>query len=114
MGLDTSGAGGGGTHLKVSSEQVLANAQFLEDLCTQANQVLSNYLNHTHDVHAVGMWTGPAAGANLNTAEEIAAAQSKLTTHWSEVINTLRRASATLDNAEQQAAHSVGSVGTNL
>ncbi|MCG5433046.1 WXG100 family type VII secretion target [Mycobacterium sp. MYCO198283] len=100
--------------LKVGVNELRAAAQNLESLRDQATGTLQNYLNASHDVMAPGAWQGAAAAANINAAEEIHNAQTKLTTQWGELIQTLRAAADRYEQQEESSQSTIASVSQSM
>jgi WXG100 family type VII secretion target len=100
--------------LKVGPDELRAAAHNLEQLRDQANATLQNYLNASHDVHAPGAWSGQAATANVATAEDIHAAQNKITTQWGELIHTLLAAADSYQQQEEASQASIASVSQSM
>jgi WXG100 family type VII secretion target len=100
--------------LKVGPDELRTAAHNLEQLRDQANATLQNYLSASHDVHAPGAWSGNAAVANISTAEDIHAAQNKLTTQWGELIQTLLQAADRYEEQEQASQSSIASVSQTM
>lgn len=86
----------------------------LDHLREQAQGTLTNYLSASHDIHGTGGWVGVAATANVNTAEEIHAAQIKLNTQWGELIQALRSAADHYENQEEAARAAVQNVSQSM
>ena len=100
--------------MHVTPEQMLTAANNLNGLKEMAISTLQNYLNSSYDVHGAGSWFGPAAGANINTAEEIHHAQMKVNNQWGQLIDVLRTEAAKYADREHQNASAIGGVATSL
>src|SRR5262245_22482790 len=96
--------------MKVTPEQMQTAANNLEGLKEQAVATLQHYLNASYEVHGAGSWFGPAAGANVNTAEEIQHAQMQVQTQWQQLIDVLRAEAAKYADREHQNASAISSV----
>jgi hypothetical protein len=67
-------------------------------------------MNASYEVHAAGSWFGPAAAANVNTAEEIQHAQMNIQNQWQQLIDVLRAEAAKYADREHQNASAISSV----
>jgi WXG100 family type VII secretion target len=85
----------------VGADKLRAAASQLENLRNEAEGVLTNYLQSSHNI-AGGGWQGDASAANVVTTEEIHNAQMKLNTQWGELIHALQSAATRYE--EQEAA----------
>ena len=85
----------------VGADKLRAAAAQLENLRNEAEGVLTNYLQASHNI-AGGGWQGDASMANVVTTEEIHNAQMQLNAQWGEVIHTLETCATKYE--EQEAA----------
>ena len=60
-----------GDKILVGADKVRAVAMQLEHLKSEAEGAMHNYLGHTQDANAPGIWQGLAAMANVNASQEI-------------------------------------------
>jgi uncharacterized protein YukE len=94
----------------VGADKVRAVAQQLEHLKSEAESAMHNYLGHSQDANAPGIWQGLAAMANVNASQEINDSTIRLTTTWGELINSLRAAANTFEEQEEQSRAAVASI----
>jgi uncharacterized protein YukE len=94
----------------VGADKVRAVAQQLEHLKSEAESAMRNYLGHSQDANAPGIWQGLAAMANVNASQGINDSTIRLTTTWGELINSLRAAANTFEEQEEQSRAAVASI----
>lgn len=93
----------------VGADKLRAAATQLENLRIEAEGVLTNYLQASHNI-AGGAWQGDASMANVVTTEEIHNAQMQLNTQWGEVIQTLKACATKYEEQEAAARAAMQSV----
>ena len=96
----------------VGADKVRAVATQLEHLRSEAEGAMHNYMGHTQDANAPGIWQGLAAMANVNASQEINDSTMRLTTTWGELIQALRAAADTFEEQEEQSRAAVASIAT--
>ncbi|RDH80269.1 hypothetical protein DVS77_00110 [Mycolicibacterium moriokaense] len=94
----------------VGADKVRAVAMQLENLRNEAEGAMHNYMGHTQDANAPGIWQGMAAMANVNASQEINDSTIRLTTTWGELINALRMAADTFEQQEEQSRAAINSI----
>ena len=82
----------------------------LEHLKSEAEGAMHNYLGHTQDSNAPGIWQGLASMANVNASQEINDSTMRLTTTWGQLIQALQQAANTFEDQEEQSRAAVASI----
>ncbi|MFY9920845.1 MAG: hypothetical protein WAL26_20995 [Mycobacterium sp.] len=94
----------------VGADKVRAVATQLEHLRTEAEGAMHNYMGHTNDANAPGIWQGLASMANVNASQEINDSTIRLTTTWGELIHALRAAADTFEQQEEQSRAAISAI----
>jgi uncharacterized protein YukE len=94
----------------VGADKVRAVATQLEHLKNEAECAMHNYLGHSQDANAPGIWQGLAAMANVNASQEINDSTMRLTTTWDGLIQSLRAAADTFEEQEEQSRAAIASI----
>ncbi len=98
----------------VGAAQVQDAANKLDDLKTQALDVLDRYLRHATDLQASGGLDGKGGQASVVTAEEIQRAQHNVNMKWEAIISALRGSAPDFVNTDEQSASHIGSIAGGL
>ncbi len=101
-------------NILVGADKVRAVAMQLEHLKSEAESAMHNYMGHTQDSNAPGIWQGLASMANVNASQEITDSTMRLTTTWGELIHALRAAADTFEEQEEQSRAAVSSISQSM
>ena len=99
-----------GDKILVGADKVRAVAMQLEHLRNEADGAMTNYMGHTNDANAPGIWQGLAAMANVNASQEIHDSTMRLNNTWGELIAALRAAADTFEEQEEQSRAAIASI----
>lgn len=99
-----------GDKILVGADKVRAVAMQLEHLRNDAESAMTNYMGHTNDSNAPGIWQGLASMANVNASQEIFDSTQRLNTTWGELIHALRAAADTFEDQEEQSRAAISSI----
>lgn len=86
----------------------------MDDLSSQAQDVLHRYSESVNHAHSAQYLRGSAGTTNLVTAEEIAEAQRKIHNRFMAVNEMLRSGGTTYHNSDQEAQQHIASVAGHL
>jgi uncharacterized protein YukE len=99
---------------RVGEAELYDTANRLDELKFRAIDTLNRYMNQSTDLHSGGGLQGDAGTTNVVTAEEIKAAQDKISERWDQVIQTLRESTGGFVDQDAQNASHIASVTSDL
>lgn len=97
---------------EIDPSKLNALAARMDDLSHQARDVLSRYLDHSHNMQA--HLTGDAGDTNILTAGEIHDAQDRIQAHFQNVTEILRGNTTAYVSQDQDAAQGIAGVAGGL
>ena len=98
----------------VGHSELLSFADAMNDISQSIQAVLSNYDQHSTDLHASGGLQGAAGQGNLATSAQILDAQNRIQQRFQALNDLVRQAAHGYTNTDETNAQQIQSVVSNL